>query len=205
MWLEIPAIFATWDGKPKTAPLHLGHRVVPGFTRRDLARLFAENGFTSGAEVGVADGRYSEHLLREIPGLRLRCVDPWRPYKGNTRGGPASQHDANYQIARERFAPYGHQVTMVRAFSMDAVRDVPDASLDFVFLDANHAYDFLMCDLIEWSKRVRPGGIVAGHDCYHFSGDAGVVAAVEDYTRAHGIDDWSICDEREPAFWWVKR
>lgn len=195
----------THDGHVKTAPEHLGHRVVKGFTRRQLAQRFAALGFTSGAEVGVADGRFSEEMLRQIPNLRLRCVDPWKPYRGNTRGGPESQHDGNYAVARQRFAPYGQQVTMVRALSMDAVRDVPDASLDFVYLDGNHAYDYLMTDLIEWSKRVRPGGIVSGHDCYYFRGDAGVVQAVEDYTRAHGIDDWAICDEREPSFWWVKK
>lgn len=192
------------DPRRKYGPPGYLHRVMRGFTRADLARRFAELGFTRGAEIGVADGRYSEELLRTIPGLQLRCVDPWEPYKGNTRGGPKEQHDGNYQKAVQRFMPYVRSVTMVKAFSMDAVRDVPPASLDFCFIDGNHAFDWVMQDLIEWSRRVRQGGIVAGHDFYHFKG-AGVVEAVVAYTNAHGIDDWQICDEREPSFWWVQR
>lgn len=202
---EIVAPFEpTHDGKPKTAPAHLGPRVARGFTRRHLAEQFAGLGFTNGAEIGVADGRYSELLLQTIPGLRLLCVDPWKPYKGNTRGGSQAQHDGNLDAAMARFRPYVGRVSLAVMVSLEAVRNVAEASLDFVYIDGNHAFDYVLQDLVAWSSRVRPGGIVAGHDCYDFRGDAGVVAAVEAYTKAHGIKNWQLCDEREPSFWWVK-
>lgn len=192
---------ATHNGKPKHAPAAFAARVRPGVTRVDLARLFAAQGYRRGAEIGVADGRYSLTLCQAIPDLQLSCVDVWRTYRGNHRGGPQEQHDRNWRLAQERLAAY--DVTFVRAFSMDAVRDYSERSLDFVYIDAHHGFDYVMQDLIEWAKRVRPGGIVAGHDCYHFD-RAGVVEAVEVYTRMHEITDWSLCDEREPSFWWVK-
>jgi hypothetical protein len=52
-------------------------------------------------------------------------------------------------------------------------------------------------------RRVRSGGILAGHDFYDFAG-AGVVEAVQDFVDKYGIRDWWICDEREPSFWWGK-
>lgn len=189
-------------GDRKRGPLASAPHVKAGFTRQHLAELFRDQGFTAGAEVGVADGRYSRLLCETIPGLRLRCVDPWTPYAGNTRGGPIEQHDANYQIARERLAPYAPAVTMVKSYSLDAARDVPLGALDFVYIDGNHSFDYVMEDIIVWSRRVRSGGIVAGHDYYHFR-DAGVVDAVTVYTSWHGIE-WHLCDEREPSFWWVK-
>lgn len=185
----------------KHAPPEYLHRVVPGFKRADLARLFAEKGYRRGAEIGVAEGKFSEVLCRQIPGLDLTCVDPWRKYPSNLRGGAQEQHDWNLVKAKERLSPY--DVTFVQAMSLDAVRDVPFNALDFVYIDAHHSFDWVVQDLIEWSKRVRSGGIVSGHDFYHFRW-AGVVEAVVGYTTSHGITDWHICDEREPSFWWVK-
>jgi hypothetical protein len=187
----------------KRAPEAFKHRVVSGFTRADLARLFAEKGYTRGAEIGVADGRFSRVLCDSIPGLQLLCVDPYQRYQENPRGGPQEQHERNWDIAHERL--HGFNVRFVREMSMDAVDNVPHGSLDFVFIDGHHGFEFVVMDLIAWSKRVRNGGIVAGHDFYEFpKRKAGVVEAVEAYTKAYDITDWHICDEREPAFWWVK-
>lgn len=188
------------DPLRKHGPPEARYRIVPGFKRVDLARLFADRGYTSGAEIGVADGRYSEVLCQAIPNLRLRCVDAWAAYAGNVRGGPQSQHDENFLRAAERLRPY--QATLVRAMSAAAVRAVPLATLDFVYIDGNHAFDYVMRDLLDWAPRVRSGGIVAGHDYYHFR-NAGVVEAVNAYTTAHQIADWALCDEREPSFWWT--
>lgn len=194
--LDAPAI----RGDRKRGPLEAAGRVVPGFTRADLARDFATRGFTRGAEIGVADGRHSLTLCEAIPGLLLYCIDPWAPYAGNRRGGPQEQHDRNYATARERLAPYN--AVFVRGHSMDAVAGIDFKALDFVYIDGNHARAYVKADLDAWAKRVRPGGIVAGHDYYHFNG-AGVVEAVNEYTAEYGITDWWLTDEREPSFWWV--
>lgn len=187
----------------KHAPPEYAHRVLAGFTRADLAELFHASGYRTGAEIGVADGRYSLVLCQAIPGLRLLCVDPWQKYPENPRGGPQAQHDGNYALAQHRLAPY--DVTFVKAMSVTAAKHVPDGSLDFCFIDGNHEYAFVKADLEAWAPKVRSGGIVAGHDFYHFIvRPAGVVEAVDEYTREHGIADWSLCDEREPSFWWVK-
>jgi hypothetical protein len=88
---------------------------------------------------------------------------------------------------------------------MDAVRDIELESLDFVYIDGNHSFDYVMQDLIEWSKRVRRGGIVSGHDYYHFR-NAGVVEAVDVYTHCHGIKEWFLTNEQKSkSFFWVKR
>lgn len=187
-------------GDRKRGPIAAQHRVRPGFTRDDLARLFRDSGYTRGAEIGVADGRYSLTLFETIPGLELLCVDPWLRYSNNPRGGPQEQHDGNYEKAKARLTPY--RATLVRNFSVPAVRSVPLGSLDFVYIDGNHCYEYVREDLEHWSARVRSGGIVAGHDYYEFKW-AGVVEAVKLYTCSRGITEWWLCDEREPSFWWV--
>jgi hypothetical protein len=187
---------------------HLNPRGLPSpvqlqkFSRKNLAKVYRHLGYKRGAEVGVAEGRYSKQMCEMNPGVRLLCVDCWARYRGNVRGGPQMQHDRNLEITWRILEPF--DVEIVREFSMDAVKKVEEESLDFVYIDANHAFDYVMQDIIEWSKRVRSGGIVAGHDYYHFR-EAGVVEAVDAYALAHGISEWFLTNERkEKSCFWVK-
>jgi SAM-dependent methyltransferase len=56
--------------------------------------------------------------------------------------------------------------TPMRMTSQDAVHQFDDASLDFVFIDASHEYEDVKDDIRVWIKKVKPGGILAGHDYY---------------------------------------
>jgi hypothetical protein len=96
-----------------------------------------------------------------------------------------------------------HNVTIIRKTSMEAVNDVPLESLDFVYIDANHHFDFAMEDILYWSKRVRSGGIVACHD-YNHGSNSEVVFAVNAYTAAHHIDPWYVTKQASPTAYWVK-
>lgn len=174
--------------------------IVPGFKRRHLAYMFGVLGFKTGAEVGVANGKYSEMLCNLNPGVKLLSVDPWSSYSEDPRRG--RKHEQAYREATERLTPYN--ATLIRKKSMDGVKDIPKGSLDFVYIDGNHTFDYVMQDIIEWSKRIRPGGIVSGHDYYKFR-NAGIIEAVDTYTKVHKIKQWFLCDERTPSFFWVKK
>ena len=43
-------------------------------------------------------------------------------------------------------------------------RSIPDQSLDAIFVDGCHLYDCVVSDLEIWLPKVRPGGLVSGHD-----------------------------------------
>jgi len=53
---------------------------------------------------------------------------------------------------------------VIRARSVDAAARVPDGSLDFVFIDADHSYEGCAADIRAWLPKVRAGGILCGHD-----------------------------------------
>lgn len=61
--------------------------------------------------------------------------------------------------------------------SIETTKIVPDSSCSFVFIDADHGYDSVRDNIRTWRTKVRPGGILAGHDCYTF---ASVYDAVRD-------------------------
>lgn len=176
---------------------------MENFKRRDLVKLLAKNGLKNGAEIGVRSGKFSEIMCQLIPDAKMLSVDPYtvvyKDYRSKAMG--ADKQELYFKEATDRLSKY--DCTIIRKESLDAVKDIPYESLDFVYIDASHEFDYVMTDLIEWSKRVRPGGIVAGHDYYYFHGGA-VVLAVDTYIRAHKIKEWFLTSDRTPSFWWVK-
>lgn len=191
---------------PPWTPLSL-----PNFTRADLAVMMGKFGFKKGVEVGVAQGCYSATLCQCIPDIELACVDPWELYPGNPRAYPTERQLECMEITRKKVE--GYNVKLIKAMSMDAVRQFAPSSLDFVYIDGNHCFDYVMEDLIAWGRCVRSGGIIAGDDYYVFKW-AGVIEAVQAYTNVHGVKEWFLTSDvsrskrlnRQPApsFFWVK-
>ena len=173
--------------------------IVPKFKRRDLAMMFGVLKLKTGAEVGVAAGRMSAIFCQNMPGLKMLCVDPWEPQVDDPRH--VKHHDKNYATTAEVLKNF--DATLIKSRSMDAVRDVPLKSLDFVYIDGNHMFDTVMVDIIEWARRVKPGGIVSGHDYYNFR-NSGVIKAVDTYTEVHKIKQWFLTDEKCKSWWWRK-
>lgn len=174
-----------------------------GFNRNDLAKKFAHMRFSKGVEVGVRNGRFSEVLCRKNKALFLRSVDPYSVVYGDGRTaltGELKQKE-NLQRARKKLAPYNCEVIVKT--SLEAVRDVPYESIHFVYIDGSHEFDYVMCDIIEWGKRIKKGGIISGHDYYRFR-HAGVTDAVDLYCKMHKVKQLYLTDEKTPS-WWFKK
>jgi hypothetical protein len=167
---------------------------IRGLDRKRLVMHFADHGLFSGAEIGVDRGRFSEYILSYNENTTLLCIDPWR---WKLRG------ESRYQSTVRRLEPYANRTVILRQDSYFAVQGVPDESLDFVYIDGDHTFDYVMTDVIWWSRKVKYGGIVSGHDYYRFR-RGGVVPAVDVYTQQHGITKWFLTDERTPSFFWVR-
>ncbi len=154
--------------------------VMEGST--ELAQVFAELDFNLGVEVGVGLGEYSEVLCKANPNLHLYAIDSWdvNDYpKGFHEHSAATGHSVPesssqafwenwHEIAVKTLSPYN--CTIMRKRSMDALADFEDGSLDFVYLDAGHDFLAFTEDLHYWKKKVRVGGILAGHDYSTFPG-----------------------------------
>lgn len=163
--------------------------------RDDLARLFAELNFTKGAEIGVEQGVYSETLLSANKDLYLYCVDAWTAYKGYRDHTRQEKLDKFYQTTLKRLESYAGRFSIVPNFSMAAVNLFEDNSLDFVYIDANHDFLNVTQDIFYWSKKVRKGGIVAGHDYVKRKNEAAhvhVKQVLHGYTDAYNIRPWFV-------------
>lgn len=159
--------------------LNIGNQYIveiPNMSRDDMAELFGELELNKGVEIGVDRGEYSEVLVKANPNLKLYGVDPYlmSAYESEINPKEAGIHinqegfEGNYEIARARLDKYPNY-TFVRKTSMEALKDFEDNSLDFVYIDANHDFINFISDLHFWMKKVKPGGIIAGHDYANFS------------------------------------
>jgi hypothetical protein len=166
--------------------------IIPGVKRLDLVKDFSELNFKVGAEIGVMRGGFSKMICENNPQAKLYAVDPWKVYEGfddfDKKGVQALSF---YNDAVASLSKYNCEI--VRKFSMDAVNDFIDESLDFVYIDANHSLKYVVEDIVEWSKKVKVGGIVAGHDFKLWETDEfktkyHVVQALNAYISSYGID-----------------
>ena len=198
----------TLDFLDKRYALELGMgRKSPIFVesgRLDLARLFFSLGYKIGAEIGVEEGVYSAELCENNPDLKLFCIDPWKPY---FRHGQRKT-DRYYKTAVEALANYNCDI--IREYSMDAVKDFEDGSLDFVYIDGGHDWKNIVNDIVEWEQKVRIGGIVSGHDFKRQNPLPSryinhVKDTVQAYTRALGISPWFVLrGDKVPSWFWVR-
>jgi hypothetical protein len=187
-----------------TKEININTRVLRGYTRDNLVADFARMGFNKGVEVGVRWGTFSKVMCEFNKNLVLKSVDPYnlvyQDMRSNREG--LRLQKKYFRAATNLLKPYPN-CELVKKTSLEAVVDFPYESIDFVYIDGSHQFDYVMTDIIEWAKRVRKDGIISGHDYYHFiQGD--VVRAVDNYALIHGVKKIYLTDERTPT-WWFKR
>lgn len=132
-------------------------------------------------EVGVWDGRNARILRSFFPKTQMYLVDPWKPDEEYLKEGrPMSQNPNDYNRAYERARSYfknDSRAMLLRMTSEEGAQKIPDG-VDLVFIDGDHSYEHVKRDIELWKKKVRPGGLLTGHDyCDHCPG---VVKAVDE-------------------------
>lgn len=88
---------------------------------------------------------------------------------------------------------------------MDALKDFEDESLDFVYIDWNHEFLYVLNDIHEWSKKVKKGWVICGHDYFksnpHGFEHINVKEAVDVYTKFYKIEPWYVIGSRDRIEW----
>ena len=87
---------------------------------------------------------------------------------------------------------------------MDAIEDFEDESLDFVYIDGHHGFRYVAEDLVEWSQKVKKGGIISGHD-YALNKKGArdpyvlqVKYVLHAFVDAFGINNFYVLGEKAP-------
>lgn len=174
--------------------------------RQELGDFLNRHGLLgTGVEVGTANGNYAREIMEKWKGEKLICVDPWKRQDLGVYREDHHQinYDAWYSECQE-LSKRDPRITLMRMYSHEAAKSIPDGSLDFVYIDGNHAYAPVLLDMDSWFPKVKSGGVFGGHD---YGNDTNwpnwteVKRAVDRWACEHNIVFvYSRCNS-----WWMKK
>jgi len=147
-----------------------------------LPVLFCQERNLIGAEVGVNECKHTESLLTRMELKKLYLIDPWENYPDYEYETSIHHKLKKAKRATYDFASKYNAIEIIEKYSVDAAEDIKDGSLDFVYIDANHTYPYVLQDIEVWTPKVRSSGIVSGHDHNYYE----VANAVKDYCEKNG-------------------
>ena len=78
------------------------------------------------------------------------------------------------------------KLNIIRDLSVNASKRFNDNSLDFIFIDAAHDYKSVKADIDAWLPKIKPGGIIAGHDLH---AEGVKQAVIESFNNNYVIKD----------------
>jgi SAM-dependent methyltransferase len=155
-------------------------------SREELLPYLPKDGV--GAEIGVAEGAFSAAILEAAEPRELHLIDPWSHLESGSGLLQASTMLADVEEALERgveldgppLNPWGDdkyvrvaarfegdpRVRLHRQYSYKAAATFEEGSFDFVYIDGNHHYEFVLRDLQDFASRLKPGGLLFGHDFF---------------------------------------
>ncbi len=168
--------------------------IIQDCLRADLPKFFKNHGLEVGAEIGVYKGAFSE-LFCQAGLNKVYSIDPWMSYDGAGRTQKVQdRQNFLFEHTQRVLAPYPNS-EIIRKASLDALADFEDESLDWVYIDGNHDFRHIAADVYEWSRKVRSGGVVSGHDYFDTSPTSTnllchVRVVVDAYTRLFQIPNW---------------
>jgi len=161
--------------------------------RSDLPKFFVDQGYKVGAEIGVYKGEFT--ILLCSADLYIYAIDPWIAYSEEES---QKRQDFLYGHTQRQLKRFKN-CTIIRKASMEAVKDFDNESLDFVYIDGDHSFKAIACDIVEWEKKVRKGGVVSGHD-YRGQTSRYVQAIVDAYVKAYEIKQLHVFGCRKKKY-----
>jgi hypothetical protein len=206
-----PPTDAASPGETSEASSTTGSNGRPIKRRDDFPEFLNQVGLVGEAvEVGVGRGEFSRVFLDRWRGRQLHLIDPWRhlPDYVDIANVSDSQHEANLAHVKRSLARHDGRYRICRECSREAATRFDDNSLDFVYIDANHAFSAVSQDLRLWFPKIKAGGILAGHDFLDGSlpeGEFGVASAVRAFADANGFPVLTTDDPPWRSWYLVKR
>lgn len=172
-------------------------------TRTEMVAEYIKPGAVV-AEIGVYRGGFSRTIFDTCKPSKLFLIDAWESYKAYEKDSLChTNQDDNMQATKNSFASEiaAKKVEIIKGYSSMVAKGWPHC-LDDLFLDSNHAKEFVLEDLIAWSAHIKPGGVIMCHDYTQRPAAKemgfGVVEAVAEFCEKFG---WVVVATTEEPDW----
>lgn len=132
------------------------------------------------AEIGCYAGESTTIFLTRAG--HITAIDPWEDYDEDNRPYGELEHICDSHLVEAAFdkvVDEAHgRITKIKGRSTEIAQTFADGTFDVVYIDANHEYPHVLTDVTAWKPKVKPGGILAGHD--YDGSHLGVTRAIEE-------------------------
>ncbi len=197
---EIRKIF-TWENAAKIASQHL---TKAHFLKKDIPGWFGYSNFYDEiskdfhdgykvVEVGAWLGRSTAYLANKVKQSKKKVdfhtIDTWKGSLNESdhqsfvkdHGGSIFEVFLN-NLQSQNLLKY---VTPIKDSSQNAAKNFSNNSLDAIMIDADHSYEGVRSDILDWYSKIKPGGLIAGDN---YGGVEGVSRSVKQFFHNVSID-----------------
>ena len=137
-------------------------------------------------ELGVDMGDFSEKIIEICSPQKLHLIDSW---------GSKRYHKGKQLIVENRFKKEIDQALLEinSGKSIAVVNQFPDSYFDWIYIDTDHTYKTTSSELDLYRPKMKPNGIICGHDYIIGNWDGmlryGVMEAVSEFCHKY---DWEL-------------
>ena len=162
----------------------------------------------TGVEVGVKKGENAVQVLNSLSNLtQFYLVDRWKAY--SPEEAVLLERKVGYMLQQKfdqwKAEAYSNcttnpKVTILEMDASVAAKTLIDESItvNFVYIDASHKYEFVLHDCQTWLPLVKTGGVIGGHDFNNVNAPEVAAAAKEFAELNHAKLEYENED------WWIQ-
>ena len=155
-----------------------------------VSKAINDNNFKKCAEVGIGYGLHARQILDNTNLEVLYLIDPLQYYPNDGFVDDVMSFGGFELLVKNiklHLSKYIDKYTWFRQSSTSITNEqIPDESLDLVFIDGDHRYDAVTNDLNFWLKKLRPGGWLLGDDYQSCCPET--KQAVDDFSKSMNLD-----------------
>lgn len=137
--------------------------------REDFLNILPKH--SVGVELGVFKGEFSEQILKKVQPREFHMIDVWWHTFGEffpdwgayTDYGKLSTKEA-YDQASRTVAQFDTHTEIHVGEDLEILKSFPNHFFDWVYLDSSHAYEHTKKELAIIDKKIKPTGMITGHD-----------------------------------------
>ena len=153
-------------------------------------KIIKDNDFKIVAEVGIGYGFHAKQILDNTAIDKLFLIDPMQYYPNDAFATDVLRFGGFELLVKNIKTHLNQHESRYTWFRRPSItiqnQEIPDESLDAVFIDADHSYDAVSKDLPFWWKKLKKGGWLLGDD--YNSCHPGTTKAVYEFKIKNNLD-----------------
>ena len=161
-----------------------------------IARVFQEYGVNSSIEIGVARGGLSYYLLSTVQSLVVHHgIDSFGG--GNSNKFFLRRPSVSFEWARavlHHLSDFHCRFRLHTGFATQLTSHFQKESIDCILFDADHSYDGITTDIVNYAPIVRPGGLMIFDD-FDYLDFRGVNRAVRQFAKLNRLSIIKLNDD----------